>query len=126
LALEVDIPGMANLLFHIISGILGLYLASRFVPGVEFNGSVKSLLIVGAALGLANFFIKPILKAVTLPIRIITFGLFSLVINLLMVWIVVDILFPTEFELRGFLPLLWTTLIIWVLNFIFGLRSAKK
>ncbi len=117
---------MANLLFHVISGILGLYLASRFIPGVEFNGSIKSLVIAGIVLGGVNFFVKPILKAVTLPLRIITFGLFSLVINLLIVWIVVDILFPGEFELKGFLPLLWTTLIIWILNFIFGLRSAKK
>lgn len=117
---------IGKLLFHIISGILGLFLASRFVPGVEFTGQIKTLLIAGAILGLVNFFIKPILKTITLPLRILTLGLFSLVINMLLIWIVADILFPKEIEIKGLLPLFWTTLIIWVLNFIFGLAQSKK
>ena len=84
---------MAKLLFHIISGILGIYLAVKFVPGVEFTGNFQMLLIIGAVLGLVNFFIKPILKAISLPIRILTLGLFSLIINMAMVWLI-EILFP--------------------------------
>ena len=117
---------MGKLFFHIISGILGLFLASRFVPGVEFTGPVKTLLIAGLILGLVNFLIKPILKTIALPLRILTLGLFSLIINMLLVWVVADILFPKEIEIKGILPLFWTTLIIWVLNFFFGLVSSKK
>lgn len=117
---------LGKLIFHIISGILGLYLASRFVPGVEFRGPIKTLLIAGAILGFVNFFVKPILRKITLPLRILTFGLFSLLINMLLVWIVVDILFPTEIEIRGILALFWTTLIIWALNIFFGLYPYKK
>jgi len=84
---------MAKLLFHIISGILGIYLAVKFVPGVEFTGNFQMLLIIGAVLGLVNFFIKPILKTISLPIRILTLGLFSLIINMAMVWLI-EILFP--------------------------------
>ncbi|PIR72698.1 MAG: hypothetical protein COU42_00255 [Candidatus Nealsonbacteria bacterium CG10_big_fil_rev_8_21_14_0_10_36_24] len=116
---------MAKLLFHVISGILGLFLASRFVPGVEFRGDYKMLLLIGGALGIINFFIKPILKTISLPIRILTLGLFSLVINMALVWLI-EILFPKELEIIGLLPLFWTTFIIWALNLFFGLYNPKK
>lgn len=116
---------LGKLLFHIISGVLGIYLASRFVPGVEFTGSYKMLLIIGAALGLINFFIKPILKAISLPIRILTLGLFSLIINMAMVWLV-EIIFPKDLDIKGLIPLFWTTVIIWFLNFFFGLYKPRK
>lgn len=115
---------MSRLLFQIIAGILGLWLAVKFVPGVEFIGPIKTLLLAGLILGLINFFIKPILNKITLPFRIITLGLFSLIINMAIVWIV-DIIFP-ELIISGLLPLFWTTLIIWGLSFLFGLSTPQK
>lgn len=117
---------LGKLLFHIVSGILGLFLAIKFIPGVEFAGPVKTLLIAGLVLGLVNFFVKPILKKISLPLRIITFGLFSLIINMFLVWVTADILFPGQIEISGLAPLFWTTLIIWGLNFIFGLYKPGK
>ena len=107
---------MKNLLIKIFSGILGLWLAAQFVPGVEFIGTWKILILAGAMLGLANFFIKPILKSITLPLRILTLGLFGLIINVAMVWLI-DIFF-TELVIVGLIPLLWTTLIIWGLGLL--------
>jgi len=114
---------MDRLIFQIIAGILGIWLAQRYVPGVEFTGEIQYLLLAGAVLGLINFFLKPILKIITLPLRILTFGLFTLIINMAMVW-VVDILFP-ELIIQGIIPLFWTTLIIWALTFFFGLSNSK-
>lgn len=111
---------ITRLALQIIIAILGIFLAARFVPGVEFSGAIKPLLMAGLILGLANFFLKPILKAITLPLRIITLGLCTLVINLVLVWIVVDIMFPQDLEIIGLIPLLWTTAIIWVLNLFFA------
>ncbi len=116
---------IGKLLFHIVSGILGLFLAAKFIPGVEFMGSYKMLVIIGGVLGIINFFIKPILKTISLPIRILTLGIFSLVINMAMVWLI-EILFPKELEITGLLPLFLTTIIIWVLNFFFGIYSNNK
>lgn len=116
---------IAKLLFHIFSGIFGLFLAARFVPGVEFMGSYKMLLIIGAVLGLINFFIKPVLKTISLPIRILTLGFFSLIINMGLVWFV-EILFPKDLEITGIWPLFLTTVIIWALNLIFGLYAPKR
>ena len=116
---------ITRLIFHILSGILGLFLAAKFVSGVEFMGSYKMLLIIGGVLGLINFFLKPILKKITLPIRVLTFGLFTLVINMAMVWLV-ELLFPKDLEIAGLVPLFWTTVIIWLLNLFFGLYRPKK
>lgn len=115
---------MSRLLFQIIAGILGFWLATKFVPGVEFVGEIKYLLLAGSILGLINFFIKPIIKMITLPLRILTFGLFSLVINMAVVWIV-DILFP-ELIISGLLPLFWTTIIIWLVSLLLGLYQPRK
>jgi len=129
---------MERLFWQIIAGILGIFLATKFVPGVsleiipgqsqffgiEFTAPWQVLVLVGGVLGLVNFFIKPILKIITLPLRILTFGLFSLVINMLMVWMV-DILFP-ELTILGLIPLFWTTIIVWVLCFLLGLYTPRK
>ena len=114
---------MRKLLTKIVSGILGLWIAVSFVPGVDFTGSLKSLAIAGVLLGLINFFIKPILKIVTLPLRMLTLGLFGLVINMAMIW-AIDIFYP-ELVILGIMPLFWTTLVVWGLSVILGLFFTK-
>ncbi len=129
---------MTKLFLQIIAGILGIFLATKFVPGVsleiipgqsslfgiEFTAAWQILVLVGGVLGLINFFIKPVLKIITLPLRMLTFGLFSLVINMLMVW-VVDILF-LELVISGIIPLFWTTVIIWLISLLLGLYQPRR
>lgn len=129
---------MTKLFLQIIAGILGIFLATKFVPGVsleiipgqsslfgiEFTAAWQILVLVGGVLGLINFFLKPVLKIITLPLRMLTFGLFSLVINMLMVW-VVDILF-LELVISGLQPLFWTTVIIWLISLLLGLYQPSR
>jgi len=129
---------MTKLFLQIIAGILGIFLATKFVPGVslqilpgqsslfgiEFTAAWQILVLVGGVLGLINFFLKPVLKIITLPLRILTFGLFSLVINMLMVW-VVDILF-LELVISGIIPLFWTTVIIWLISLLLGFYQPRR
>jgi len=109
---------MKRLLAHIAVGILALYLASLFIPGVDieskFGSSLKILILAGVFLGLINYFLKPIVNLITLPLRVLTFGLFGLIVNMLMVWLV-DIAFP-ELIILGFFPLFWTGLLVWILS----------
>jgi len=116
---------IGKLLFHIISGILGLFLAAKLIPGVEFYGTFLMLVIVGIAIGLINLYIKPFLKVISFPIRMLTLGIFSLIINMAIIWFI-EIIFPKELEITGLIPLFWTTLIIWTLNFFFGTNNPKK
>lgn len=115
---------MRNLFVKIASGIFGLWLAIMFVNGVEFTGDLKTLLIAGVVLGIINTFIAPLLKLITLPIRILTLGLFGLVINMAMLWLI-DIFF-VELAIIGLMPLVWTTLIIWGLSLVLSLFFRKK
>jgi len=129
---------VSSLILQIIAGILGLFLASKFVPGVslevipgqsslfgiEFSATWQVLILIGSVLGLVNFFIKPILKFITLPLRVLTFGLFTLVINIAIVWMV-DILFP-ELVIKGIVPLFLTTIIIWILSLLLGVYKPKR
>jgi putative membrane protein len=95
----------------IISGVLGLWIAIEFIDGVSFLGTWKELLIIGLVMGVINVFIKPVLNLISLPLKILTLGLFGIIINMAVVW-AIDIFFP-ELIITGILPLLWTTLIIW-------------
>lgn len=115
---------MFNLIWNLIGGVLSIYLAVKFIPGVEFTGEIKYLVFAGIFLGLINFFIKPILKIITLPLKILTFGLIGLIINMLIIW-VVDIFFP-ELDIKGLVPLFWTTLLVWGVGFLLGLSKPKK
>ena len=123
-----------KLFWHIVGGILGIFLAVRFVPGVSLKVLPDSsflgfritqfwqiLFLIGGILGLINFFIKPILDKITLPLKILTFGLFSLILNMVIIWIL-DILF-LEFQILGIISLFWTTIIVWLINFLLGLKS---
>lgn len=125
---------MGRLILNIFAGILALWIAVKFVGGVEFRGLLfilptsfaeleeflSTLVFVGAFLGFLNFFLKPILNLITLPLRLITFGLFGFIINIFLVWIV-DVIFP-ELIILGLLPLIYTTLILWILTlFVFAL-----
>jgi len=129
---------MLRLLLQIITGILGLFLAVKFVPGVEFRGPtfvipgaevqfgqvMETLFFVGASLGFLNFFVKPILDKITLPLRIITFNLSSLVISVGLIW-AVDIFFA-ELIIQGLLPLFWIAVILWGLNLVLSQLSSFR
>ena len=114
---------MISLLFQMAAGILSFWLATRYIDGVQFIGDIKTLALAGAFLGFINFFIKPVFKLVALPLRILTLGLIGIVINMLMVEIV-DIVFP-ELIINGFIPLFWTTLLVWAVGFLLGLFNKK-
>jgi putative membrane protein len=115
---------MLKLIFQIIGGILSFWLAIKFVPGVEFKGEAKYLAMAGAFLGLINFFIRPIIRIITMPLKILTLGLSGLIINMGLIWFV-NIIFP-ELIIPGIVPLLLTALIVWIVGYFLGFYHSKK
>jgi putative membrane protein len=120
---------MKSLLGLMISAGLGLWLATIWVPGVSINlysgsnffgiplaAAWQFFIIFGITLGLLLFFVKPILDTITLPLRIITLGLFGFLVSMFLVW-VLGYLFK-ELHIPLFVPLFWTTFIITLLNFL--------
>lgn len=101
---------------------LVLWMASRLVPGVVIEGP-ESLLLAGLCFGLVNAFLKPILFVLTLPITVLTLGLFALVLNagilLLVAWMV------PGFALRGFWQAVFASLFISFASFLINLLIQR-
>jgi putative membrane protein len=128
---------MKRLLSHLVSAGVGLWLATVFIVGVtvqtfpassflgiSIDQPWKFFILFAVILGLLNFFVKPILNVITLPLRIITLGLFGFIINMGLIWLV-DYMF-LELKAPWFYPLFWTTLIIWLLHFILSRTILKE
>ena len=73
-----------NRVIGILVNAAALWVAVQIVPGLDFSGEIWKLLVVAIIFGLINAFIKPILVIFSLPITVMTLGLFLLVINALL------------------------------------------
>ena len=71
---------MFGFILRALISAVGLWLAAQIVPGVQYT-SIEALLEAAFLLGLANAIVRPILIVLTLPITVITLGLFLLIIN---------------------------------------------
>jgi putative membrane protein len=76
-----------NLLTRLIINALALWLATRFVDGISFDGEIAFLLVVAFIFGTVNTIVRPILMVLTFPFLIVTLGLFLLVLNAAMLWL---------------------------------------
>ena len=72
---------MRSLLLHWLLNAAALWIAAWLLPGLDFRGSALDLLLVAAVFGLVNSLLRPILTVLTCPLIVLTLGLFSLVIN---------------------------------------------
>ena len=104
---------MARILAHWVLSALCLLLVARFVPGIFVQG-FGTALIAAVVIGLVNGTVGMLLKIVTFPLTIVTFGLFWLLINGLMLELAAA--FVPGFEVVGLWPAFWGGLILSLLN----------
>lgn len=114
---------MIRLVLRIAGNALAIYVASYLLSGFIFTGSLTILLITGLILGIVNFFIKPILKFFLAPLIILSLGLVSLVINMIILAFM-DYLVP-ELTITGLGTLFLGTIIISAVNMFIGLAVKK-
>ena len=102
-----------RLAIAIATNALALWIADRLFAGVSLHG--WAAYIIGAAvLGFTNAVLKPILTILTLPLVIITLGLFYLLINIAMVALAAWI--APNFTIHGFWDYVGTVAVIWLVN----------
>lgn len=98
---------------------VALMITANFVPGFVVK-SFGAALVAAVVLGLVNAIIKPILVVLTLPITLVTLGLFMFVINALTIWLAGNI--TPGFTVTGFVPALVGSIVLTivgsVLNFV--------
>jgi putative membrane protein len=75
---------MRSLLLHWLLNAAALWVAAALIPGLDFDGGPGRLLLVAAVFGVVNSIVRPILTILTCPLIVLTLGLFTLVINALM------------------------------------------
>lgn len=106
-----------NLLIRLLITTVLVVVIANFLPGISVD-SIKTALIVAVVLALLNTFLKPILVFFTLPVTVITLGLFLLVINAVMV-LICDYLID-GFEVKTFMNALFFSIVLsvcqWILN----------
>jgi putative membrane protein len=95
--------------------MLGLFLASALIPGVEIAGT-GTFILAALLLGLANGFIRPIAVLLTLPLTIVTLGLFMLVINAAMFGLVAAML--DDFTVSGLFAAMFGALVVGITSTI--------
>ncbi|MBU4056681.1 phage holin family protein [Patescibacteria group bacterium] len=105
--------------YQILVNAIAIKTASYFIPGFVFSGDLVSLAWVSFLLTLANFFLKPVLKLIAGPIIFLTFGLFIVVINMIMLY-AVDYYTP-ELKISGVAPLFWGTILVGAVNTVFSI-----
>ena len=86
-------------LFRVVINALAIMLAASILPGIGVDGIVPAL-AAAVLLGLVNAFVRPVLLILTLPITLVTLGLFLLVLNGLCFWLVASVV--KGFHVAGF------------------------
>lgn len=102
---------------------LAVVLAAYFVPGIHVNGYLSAI-IVGVLLAVANATIGFLLRILTFPINILTLGLMSFIITVLMVLLVDHLM--AGFSTKGFFSAMIFALVLSVIKMIFGGFSSNR
>ncbi|HZD53752.1 MAG TPA: phage holin family protein [Woeseiaceae bacterium] len=104
---------MGSFLLHLVLTAVALLIVARVVVGVHVSGFGYAL--VGAlVLGAVNAVVRPVMILLTLPITILTFGLFLFVVNALMLWLVAGL--TPGIQIRGFGAAFLAALLLTLLN----------
>ncbi len=104
-------------LMHWAITALSLWAASKLFTGLRFD-SPTALIVSALLLGFANAIVKPLLIVLTLPLTLLTFGLFLLVINALVILLVAALV--RGFHISGFWTALFASLFVSVLSLLIG------
>jgi putative membrane protein len=106
---------MIAFIVHLLLTAVLLLIVASVIRGIEIK-SFGAALIGAFVLGLVNALVRPIMVFLTLPLTLLTFGLFLLVINALMLGLAAA--FVPGFRVRGFVPALFGSLLLTVLNLL--------
>ena len=105
---------MTKILIKTVLNIAAMYTAAHYVNGVYFSGGLKEYVIFGAVAMMVNLIIRPLIQFITKPIIWVTFGLFTIVINMAIMY-GLDYFFA-NLKIDGLMPLFWTSIIFAVAN----------
>lgn len=116
-------------LLKIIIAAAALWVAVQLVPGLDFEGSIPTLLLVALILGVINAVVKPLLTVISIPLIVLTLGLFLLVVNAITLHLVVWLSASFDLGLTSdgfgstFLGALVVSVVVWGLETVTRARD---
>jgi putative membrane protein len=114
---------MRSLLLHWLLNAAALWVAAWLLPGLDFQGTIVQLLLVAAVFGIVNSLVRPILTVLTCPLIVLTLGLFTLVINALMLLLTgaLSERWGLGFAVSGFWAAFWGGLVVGLVSVVLSL-----
>jgi putative membrane protein len=105
-----------NFIIKILVNAAALWVAARFVPGIDLTADIWQILLIALVFGIINTFLKPILKILSLPVIILTLGLFAIIVNVILLAITAGLM--DGLTIDGFLPALLGSIVISIVSAI--------
>ena len=113
-----------SLIIRILANSAAIWTADRLVPGFVFTGTYIDLFIAGAVLGIINALIRPILNLISFPIIFLTLGLFSVVINMFLLYLAAS--FLPHLQIQSLSAAFWGLVIVSLVNNLFSHFNKKN
>lgn len=107
----------------LFANALAVFITALLLPGVEV-GNYLDALLVAAVLSLLNTFIKPLLIILTIPVTIMTFGLFLIVINVLIIFLADRLI--DGFHVEGFWWAVLFSFVLSLINYLFDKLAERE
>lgn len=115
-----------SILLSLLVNAAALWVATQLVQGISFTGTVPALLGVALVFGVLNVVLRPILKLLTFPFLLLTLGLFTFVLNAVMLLITsaASEALGLGFQVNGFVPAFLGALVVSVVSFALSLFAG--
>lgn len=105
------------LLHAAILSLVVYYGLPYFINGISVTGWVPAI-IAGITFAIISIAIKPILKIITLPLNLLSFGLFGLLLNIFLFWLVTELI--SGFDVISLISVFWGAFVITIINSVLG------
>ncbi len=115
---------MAKIILAVVVNGVALMAAAYFLPGFELKNDLVAVAWIALALTALNYTVKPVLKLFLGPIIVLTLGLGLVIVNAVILYLL-DIFSP-DLTIQGALTLIYASVLIGVVNFIFHLATKKS
>jgi putative membrane protein len=118
---------MRSLVLHWLLNAAALWVAAWLLPGLDFTGGLLDLLLVSAVFGIVNSLLKPILTVLTCTLIVVTLGLFTLVINAVMLMVTgwLSARWDLGFTVSGFWAAFWGGLVVGLVSLVLSLALPE-
>ncbi len=113
-----------RLIIRILANASAILIAAKFVPGFAWTGGYPELLIAGAAVGLLNALVKPIIQLLSFPAIFLTLGLFNVLINIFLMLIADHLI--QELHIGSFWAAFWGVIIISLANYLVSRLNQSR